>query len=82
VLAVIGVAATVPAWRGSRVGVLTVFLARAVSTLLVIPFYVAGDQPEWVRTGLTVGIVVSLVGLGLIALWWWQVRTREPARVA
>lgn len=82
VLAVIGTVATVPAWRGRRAGVLTVVVARAVSTVLVVPFYLAGDQPAWVRTGLTIGIAVSLVGLGLVAAWWRQTATRAPARTA
>jgi hypothetical protein len=46
VLAVIGTVATVPAWRGRRAGVLTVFVTRAVSTVLVVPFYLAGNQPD------------------------------------
>jgi hypothetical protein len=80
VLAVIGMVATVPAWRGRRAGVLTVFLTRAVSTVLVVPFYLAGDQPNWVHTGQTIGIAVSLLGLGLLAAWWRQAAAREPAR--
>jgi hypothetical protein len=77
VLAVVGLVATVPAWRGQRVGVLVVFWTRAVSTVLGIGYFALGDQSDWVRTGLAVGIVVSLVGLGLVAAWW--VRAAGPA---
>jgi hypothetical protein len=70
VLAVIGVLATVPAWRGRRWGVLVLFWARGVSTVIALVYFVVGEQPQWVRTGLAIGIVLSLVGLALLAAWW------------
>jgi len=80
VLAVVGVAATVPAWRGRRMAVLVVFGSRAVSTVIGIGYFAFGDQPDWVAVGLAVGIVLSLVGLALTAGWWRQEAVR-PARV-
>jgi hypothetical protein len=46
------------------------FWARGVSTVIALVYFVVGEQPQWVRTGLAIGIVLSLVGLALLAAWW------------
>jgi hypothetical protein len=51
--------------------------ARASSTVIARSYYIAEDQPDWVRTGLTIGILLSLLGLGLMAGWWLQVMSRS-----
>jgi hypothetical protein len=51
--------------------------ARASSTVIALSYYIAEDQPDWVRTGLTIGILLSLLGLGLMAGWWLQVMSRS-----
>lgn len=65
-LALLGLAATVPAWRGNRPGLLTMFGARAVSTVIAVIYFFVGDQPQWVAIGLGTGIILSLVGLALL----------------
>ncbi|MDL5155134.1 hypothetical protein [Actinomycetospora termitidis] len=70
VLSVVGLVATVPAWRGRPAAVAVVFTTRAVSTLMALPYYLLGEQPDYVRTGLAVGMLVSLVGLILVVVWW------------
>jgi hypothetical protein len=60
------VAAALPAWRGSRSGLLVVVATRAVSILLGIPVYFTDEAPSWARVAVTIAIAASLLGIGLL----------------
>ncbi len=66
-LGLITVAAAIPAWRGSRAGLVVVVASRAVSILFGLPVYFTDGLPNWARLATTVVIAVSLVGIALLA---------------
>jgi hypothetical protein len=78
VLGLITLAATVPAWRGNRTGVMAVIASRAAGVLLAVPAYFDDAAPTWVRVVVTVVIAASLAGIGLLVV---GLRHR-PARLA
>lgn len=66
-LGLITVAAAIPAWRGSRAGLLVVVASRAASILFGRPVYFTDDAPNWARAATTVVVAVSLFGIALLA---------------
>ena len=68
VLGLITLAAAVPAWRGSRAGMLSVIASRGASILLGVGAYFDDAAPSWVPIVMTVVIAVSLAGIGLLAV--------------
>jgi hypothetical protein len=65
-LGLITVAASVPAWRGSRTGLLVVVASRAASILLGVPVYFDDAAPNWARIVVTIAIAASLAGIALL----------------
>ncbi|MBU2670654.1 hypothetical protein KOI35_44855 [Actinoplanes bogorensis] len=66
VLGLATLAAMVPAWRGSRAGLLTVVVSRAVSALLGIGAFFDDSAPGWVGVSVIVGMVVTAVAVVLL----------------
>jgi hypothetical protein len=55
-----------PAWRGGRGGLVTVVVSRLLSVLLGVPAFFIDDTPGWARIGVAIGILLTVVGLGLV----------------
>jgi hypothetical protein len=71
----VGVAA---AWRGSRAGLLTAVVARVVDSALGIPAFFL-DAPAWVLALIVAMLVLSVVGVVLVAS---DLRRGKPRAVA
>ena len=78
-LGLITVTAAIPAWRGSRAGLLLVVASRAVSALLAVPVYFTDEAPNWAPVVVTIAIAASLAGIGLLLTALRQPRTKISA---
>ena len=58
-------AGAVPAWRGSRTGLLVVVATRVLSVLLGLPVYFT-EAPGWARIAVTATIVATAIGVALL----------------
>ncbi len=76
-LGLITLAAVVPAWRGSRGGVLLVLASRAAAALLAAPALFLAPS-DGVRVVAAIAIGVTLVGIWLLA----GTLRRTPARAS
>jgi hypothetical protein len=68
ILGLITVAAAVPAWQGSRAGLVVVIASRAVGLPLGLPVYFVDEAPNWVRVVVATTSVATLVCVGLLSL--------------
>jgi hypothetical protein len=75
-LGLITVAALVPAWRGSRGGVIAIVVSRLLSAVTALPAFFVDDVPGAAVAAAAVGIVITLVAVALVAA-----RLRRPAAV-
>ncbi|WP_433730289.1 hypothetical protein ACQP2Y_19680 [Actinoplanes sp. CA-051413] len=75
-LGLITVAALVPAWRGSRGGVIAIVVSRLLSAVTALPAFFVDDVPGGAVAAAAVGLVITLVAVALVAA-----RLRRPAAV-
>lgn len=59
-------------WRHQRGGRATVIVSRLLSLVLGVPVYFTDGAPSWAKVVVTIGIVVTVVAVGLL-------RTASPA---
>ena len=76
VLGLATVAGVVLAWRGSRAGIVLVIVTRLLSALGAVPALFVDEVPTGVSIGAGIGIVVTLVAVGLVSA---GLRRRVPA---
>jgi hypothetical protein len=55
-----------PAWRGSRGGLLTIIGSRAISALLSVPVFFVDEAPGWARIATAIAITATVIGIGLL----------------
>jgi hypothetical protein len=75
ILGLLTLAATLPALRGSEVGLNTVLGSRFVSAVMGFVAFFDDEAPHWARVVVAVSIAVTLAAFGLLAL-----PRQEPAR--
>ena len=54
------------AWRDPRRGTTAIAVSRTLSALLGIPVFLVEDAPDWAPGIVTVSIVLTVIGLGLL----------------
>lgn len=54
------------AWRGARRGFIAVVVSRVLSALSAVPAFFVEDVPGWVPVAVGIGIVVTVIALGLL----------------
>ncbi|MEV4623480.1 hypothetical protein AB0J74_32835 [Asanoa sp. NPDC049573] len=67
VLGVITLAGVVLGWRGSRAGIVAVVVTRLLSALAAVPAFFVDDVPAPAVALATVGLVLTLVAVALLA---------------
>lgn len=65
------------AWRGDARGFMVVVVSRVLAVLLGIPAFFAEEAPDWAPVAVGIGIVLTVVALGLLIAG-----RRSPASVA
>jgi hypothetical protein len=65
-LGVVTLGAVMPAWRGSRGGLLTIIGSRAISALLSVPVFFVDEAPGWARIATAIAITATVIGIGLL----------------
>lgn len=66
VLGVITLLGVRQAWRDSRRGTSAIVGSRVLSALLGVPVFFVDDAPDWAPAVVTVAIVLTVVGVGLM----------------
>lgn len=56
------------AWRGQRKGATIVIVARVISALTALPAFFVDDVPDWVVPVVSVGLLLTVIGVGLVAV--------------
>ena len=54
------------AWRGAKKGFIAVVVSRVLSTLSAVPAFFVEDVPGWVPVAVGIGIVITVIALGLL----------------
>ncbi|HEV2809348.1 MAG TPA: hypothetical protein VGV93_02985 [Acidimicrobiales bacterium] len=54
------------AWRGAKKGFIAVVVSRVLSALSAVPAFFVEDVPGWVPVAVGIGIVVTVIALGLL----------------
>ena len=54
------------AWRDTRRGTRAIAASRVLSALMGVPAFFVDDAPDWAPAAVTVAIVLTVIGLGLL----------------